>query len=215
MISQLKLPFERRKETRVERSLDSAAPSSPSKSSFIGMDFALLKRSSFAVSTLSRQRPMRLRLIGVLALIWTGGLVARMYSLQVSDFETWQDWAVRQHVADVEIASERGPVLDRNGKLMAVSVPAQSIYVRPRQVQDKQRVSKQLSALLGMKASAIAEKLNSKQPFVWLKRQLPRYQAEKITEVSFPGVGAVLESRRFYPYNNAASALIGKVGIDG
>jgi cell division protein FtsI (penicillin-binding protein 3) len=215
MISQLKLPFERRKEKQSDPSLDNATPTGSAKSSLIGMDFALLKRSSFAVSTLSRQRPMRLRLIGVLALIWTGGLVARMYSLQISDFETWQDWAVRQHVADVEIASERGPVLDRNGKLMAVSVPAQSIYVRPRQVQDKHRVAKQLSALLGIKASFIAEKLNSKQPFVWLKRQLPRYQAEKITEVSFPGVGAVLESRRFYPYNNAASALIGKVGIDG
>lgn len=216
MISQLKLPFDKRKESRPERGVEQAMPSvAPTKSSLIGMDFALLRSSSLAVSSLARQRPMRLRLIGVIAILWTAGLVARMYSLQVSDFETWQDWAIRQHVADVEIASERGPVLDRNGKLMAVSVPAQSIYVRPRQVQDKQLVAKELSRLLGMKSSVIMERLTSKQPFVWLKRQLPRYQAEKITEVSLPGVGAVLEARRFYPYNNAASALIGKVGTDG
>jgi cell division protein FtsI (penicillin-binding protein 3) len=50
---------------------------------------------------------------------------------------------------------------------------------------------------------------------VWVKRQIPRFQAEKLSQFALPGVGTVLESRRFYPYNQASSALIGKVGIDG
>lgn len=218
MLSQIKLPFEPPKKNPGQPcNDDTIGASSPSagRGSLIGIDFALLKRSPVASSSLARQRPVRLRLIGVVALLWCGLLVHRMYSLQVSDFETWQDWAMKQHVADVEIASERGPVLDRNGKLLAVSVPAESIYVRPRQVKDKERTAKELGKLLGMKPSAIMDKLNGKQPFVWLKRQLPRYQSEKVTEAKLPGVGAMLESRRFYPYNNAASALIGKVGIDG
>jgi len=181
----------------------------------VGFDFAMLRKSGTSASALASQRPLRLRVIGVFALLWTGALISRMYSVQVSDFDRWQDWAVKQHVTDVEIASERGPILDRNGKLVAVSVPAESIYVRPRQVKDRNLAVRELSNALGMKPAAVAEKLSSKQPFVWLKRQLPRYQAEKVTDLQLQGVGSVLESRRFYPYNNAASSLIGKVGIDG
>jgi cell division protein FtsI (penicillin-binding protein 3) len=181
----------------------------------VGLDFALTRRSPSSVTTLAKQRPLRLRVIGFFALLWTGVLVARMYSLQVSDYERWQDWAIRQHVADVEIAAERGPVLDRNGKLVAVSVPAESVYVRPRQVQDKARTIKELSKALGIKQSLVAEKVSSKQPFVWIKRQLPRHEVQSLSDLSLPGVGTILESRRFYPYNNAASSLIGKVGVDG
>jgi cell division protein FtsI (penicillin-binding protein 3) len=61
----------------------------------------------------------------------------------------------------------------------------------------------------------VIEKLSSKQPFVWVQRQVPRFQAAKVAEMQLAGVGTVLESRRFYPFNQAASALIGKVGVDG
>lgn len=182
---------------------------------FIGRDFAFSKRASGASHVLAGQRPMRLRILGVFALIWTGLLLHRMYSLQVSDFETWQDWAIKQHVSEVEIASERGPVLDRNGKLLAVSVPTESVYVRPKQIKDKDALAKKLGELLEVKPSVLRGKLNSEQPFVWIKRQVPRYQVEKVVAMNLQGVGTVLESRRFYPYNQAASALIGKVGIDG
>jgi cell division protein FtsI (penicillin-binding protein 3) len=185
------------------------------RNGIIGSDYSFSKRAGMSVSPLAQERPWRLRLIGIFALVWTAGLLCRMYSLQVSDVERWQDWALKQHVAEVEIASERGPVLDRNGKLLAVSVPAESVYVRPRQVKEKQLVAEQLAAVLDMKPSLIREKLNSKQPFVWLKRQVPRFQSSKVADLKLAGVGTVLESRRFYPYNSAASSLIGKVGVDG
>ena len=181
----------------------------------IGRDFAFTQRSSLASPSLASSRPMRLRIIGVFALAWVGLLLHRMYSLQVSDFETWQDWAIKQHVSEVEVASERGPVLDRNGKLLAVSVPAESVYVRPKQIKDKDKVAKELAKQLEIKPSVVGEKLASSQPFVWVKRQVPRFQVEKVTALSIVGVGTVMEPRRFYPYNQAASALIGKVGVDG
>jgi cell division protein FtsI (penicillin-binding protein 3) len=193
-----------------------SAPRDPSgRRGFIGRDFAFSQRPAAASLALSNQRPMRLRIIGFFALAWTGLLLSRMWSLQVSDFETWQDWAIKQHVAEVEIAAERGPVLDRNGKLLAVSVPAESVYVRPKQIKDKDMVVRELAPLLEMKPTALKEKISSSHPFVWIKRQVPRYQAEKVASLQIPGVGTVLESRRFYPYNQAASALIGKVGVDG
>jgi cell division protein FtsI (penicillin-binding protein 3) len=215
MVAQFKLPFDSSSLEAQRLTEPEGHPAAQQKNSLVGVDFALLRRQPTSIVSLAVKRPMRLRLIGLCALAWTGILIGRMYSLQVSDQERWQDWAIKQHVADVEIASERGPIVDRNGKLVAVSVPAESVYVRPRQVRDKQRVVKELSKILGVKPTQIAEKLVSKQPFVWVKRQLPRHEARKIVELNLAGVGSVLESRRFYPYNNAASALIGKVGIDG
>lgn len=219
MSVQIKLPFERvsadEEALRNESTCAGPRTGGGRKESLLGIDFALARRTPTSIATLAQQRPLRLRIIGCFALLWVGILVARLYSLQISDFERWQDWAIRQHVADVEIASERGPVLDRNGKLVAVSVPAESVYVRPKQVQDKQRTVRELARNLNLKPAVVAEKLSSKQPFVWVKRQLPRHEVRKLTELNLPGVGTVLESRRFYPYNNAASSLIGKVGIDG
>jgi cell division protein FtsI (penicillin-binding protein 3) len=219
MVAQFKLPFDissKKIEALIAADkLEQSEVTPKNRDSLVGIDFALLKRQSNSILALVMQRPNRLRIIGFCALAWTGVLIARMYSLQISDHTRWQDWALKQHVADVEIASERGPIIDRNGKLVAVSVPAESIFIRPKQVTDKQRVVKELSKALSMKPLAIAQKLISKQPFVWIKRQVPRHDARRVTALNLNGVGAVLESRRFYPYNNAASSLIGKVGLDG
>ncbi|RMG40257.1 MAG: penicillin-binding protein 2 [Candidatus Dadabacteria bacterium] len=160
-------------------------------------------------------RRHRLWVVFSLSLLWVGIVIWRLYSIQIADFETWQNWALRQHFSVVKLASERGPILDRSGQILAVSVPASSIYARPRQIKDKNRVASELSELLGIRRSIILEKLSSSAPFVWIKRQLPRIYAERLKGLKLAGVGSMLESRRFYPYSSAAGVLIGKVGIDG
>jgi cell division protein FtsI (penicillin-binding protein 3) len=122
---------------------------------------------------------------------------------------------VRQHLSEVTVASERGPIFDRNDKLLAVSVPAGSVYVRPKQVKNRSDTVARLADLLNVPASTIAAKLESTKPFVWIERQVPRPLADKVAALELPGVGIVVESKRFYPYNHAASTLIGRVGVDG
>jgi cell division protein FtsI (penicillin-binding protein 3) len=180
--------------------------------------FSIPKGSYPAQNLTTRSVPARkLRLVAFFTLccIWSSCLVWRLYSLQISNYSTWQDWALKQHFQDVQLASERGPIYDRDGNLLAVSVPAGSIYLRPKQVRDKTETIKELSDILKIKPAVIEKKLNETQPFVWLERQLPRATAEKAQNLKLPGVGYVVESRRFYPYNHAAGTLIGKVGIDG
>lgn len=162
-----------------------------------------------------RCRKARLAILFGLACFWSVILGARLLSLQVFNFELWQDWALRQHFAQVEVASERGPIYDRNGKLLAVSVPAGSIYVRPRQITNRKEVGERLSGLLGLSRDEIEKKLNTPSPFVWIKRQMPRAFAEKVDDWGLSGVGYVLEAKRYYPFNQAGSSLVGKVGIDG
>ncbi len=184
--------------------------------SFVMKDFAAGKSSLAAVGVLQpKSRRIRLNVIVILSLVWTGALVARLYSLQLSDFERWQDWALKQHFAEVKLASERGPILDRDDKLLAISVPADSIYVRPGQVKDKESTAKKVAKILKIDPKVVQAKLTEKKPFVWIQRQVPRAVGSQVVALKIPGVGTVLESKRMYPFNQAASSLIGKVGVDG
>lgn len=178
-------------------------------------DFAC-KRAIYKTDVPSpKQRRLRLGMIGFVSGLWVALLVYRLSSLQLFDFEKWQEWAFKQHSTEFQLSAERGRIVDRNGKLLAVSVPAGSVYVRPAQIKDKSKTAAELSKILDMDASSIMQKLQKKDSFVWLKRQIPRSDADRINDLGFKGVGSVLESRRYYPYAESASVLLGKVGIDG
>jgi cell division protein FtsI (penicillin-binding protein 3) len=154
-------------------------------------------------------------MVAAFALLWTGLLLTRLYSLQISDFSRWQEWALKQHSTEIELASERGAIYDREGKLLAVSVPAGSVYVRPRSIKDKEQVSKQLAAILKLSSKEVKQTISQNKPFVWVQRQVPRPVAQQVADLGIAGVGFMLEARRFYPYNQAASTLLGRVGVDG
>ncbi len=158
---------------------------------------------------------LRLKLVSFLILLWTAFLVFRLLSLQVLNPEKWIEWANRQHTSKIQIAAQRGKILDRNGLELAVSVPASSIFVRPAEFEHKDLIVKVLAEELRMEPELIAKKLESESPFIWIKRQIHRHIAEKILAYNLKGVGEIEEARRVYPFAQSASTLIGKVGIDG
>ncbi len=160
-------------------------------------------------------RRRRIALLIALAVAWSGLLVWRLMSLQIYQPDFWRVTARKQHFSEIKIASERGPIYDRNNQLLAVSVPAGSVYVRPAEVRDKGLAAAQLAEVLDLPREKVRALFNSTQPFVWVKRQIPRVYADRVASLKLDGVGYLLESRRFYPYNESASVLIGKVGVDG
>jgi cell division protein FtsI (penicillin-binding protein 3) len=181
----------------------------------VRFDFAARVEKRRGVDELSSHRRKRLAFLKVLSLFWGGLLIWRLFSLQVSDVSFWQNWASKQHQTKMTIASERGPIYDRNQTLLTVSVPAGSVYVRPKQVKDPVATARQVAAVLDISTEKVAAKLRSKSPFVWIQRQVPRVKAVEVAGLELPGVGYFVESRRFYPHNFAASSLLGRVGIDG
>jgi len=162
-------------------------------------------------------RFFRLSCIYVIALIWSFAVVVRLFMLQLGDTDFWRNWGKKQHYSKIELAPERAPMYDRNGKLVAVSVPNGSVYIRPKQVKkkDREKIVLALTETLDVDPDFLRKLLDSKQPFVWVKRQIPKEIAERIKEFSFRGVGYEIEPKRYYPYNEAGGALIGRVNIDG
>jgi len=150
--------------------------------------------------------------VGVLALLCL--FEVRAFYLQTLSRDRFLQRAKRQYYARVVIPSKRGRIMDREGRVMAVSLLVPSLYAVPFEVTDKGRAARLLSEVLQVSPSAIEGKLSSNRHFVWIKRHASPQEFEKVRELGIRGIDAVKEPKRFYPYRELASPLLGFVGVD-
>ncbi|CCO22495.1 penicillin-binding transpeptidase domain-containing protein [Maridesulfovibrio hydrothermalis] len=148
------------------------------------------------------------------ALVWTA-LLGRAAWLQLFMGADLSRLASRQHLAAELERGERGSIYDRNGNLLATSVEASSLYIRPVKVKDVAGTAARLSKILGISKARLIKKLSSKSNFVWIKRQLNDRVASKIKQAGLTGVYLTTEYVRLYPNNQLAGQLLGFAGIDG
>lgn len=141
-------------------------------------------------------------------------VLGRAVDLSVLRGPAFAHLATLQHRQKIALVPHRGPIVDRNGEPLALSVDVQSIYVRPRQFAGQEAKLAALAAALRLPARLVRAKLGTGQPFVWLERQaLPR-EVEAVEKLALRGVYSVAEGRRFYPHGNLAAHILGFVGID-
>jgi len=122
-----------------------------------------------------------------------------------------------EHSAEMKLAAVRGPIVDRNGKPLALSAETRSVYARPRILLATTSPAglARLAMVLGVSASGLQSRLASRAPFLWLARHLPPSRAREIEQFGLKGVGSVSEYKRFYPESNLAAAVVGVAGVDG
>jgi len=119
-----------------------------------------------------------------------------------------------QHTIDVTLVPHRGPIVDRHGEPLALSVDVPSIYAHPAQLAADGEVVAELATALGSTPEAVRKTLDTKKPFVWLERQAHPRHAEAVERLDLPGVAVLYEPRRFYPKGSLASHILGFVNID-
>lgn len=163
-----------------------------------------------------RFRGFRPRVVFVIVLFAMAGatLAARAYYLQVVQHDAFTQLAQRQSQRTFTQKGRRGPIMDREGASLALSLKSDSFYAHPRQVTNPSLSAFRLSRILGMSSQLLEEKFNSKAPFIWLKRKVTPNQSEQIKALNLGGVGAAPEYRRIYPTQNYAGALLGFTGVD-
>jgi cell division protein FtsI (penicillin-binding protein 3) len=149
--------------------------------------------------------------IFVVVLLVIGG---RAFQLQVLQGGKLMARGQQQHLQESIVLPKRGAVIDRTGEPLALSMESQSVFVRPRRIQNADAVSRKLAEVLNLRVSELREKVISEKPFVWIKRQISSSEAEKMQTLKLEGVGMQHEPNRYYPQGQLAGQLIGFVGRD-
>jgi cell division protein FtsI (penicillin-binding protein 3) len=157
----------------------------------------------------------RTRLFALILALWGAVVVARLVQIQIADGSHYRAKAQRQQERRVEIQGQRGSILDREGRELAVSVETTSVYAIPDDVKKPRETAAALAPALGMPASEVLEKLSSDKGFVWLRRQLDIDAAESVRGLKLAGIHFVKEPKRFYPKGHLAAPVLGFVGTDG
>lgn len=116
------------------------------------------------------------------------------------------------------LLSPRGTIFDRNGRELAVSNLAKSLYANPSEIKDPDEVAALLAPLVGMEAADIKERVTGGGHFIWLKRTLEPETAERVADLikehNLKGLAFIEESKRYYPNDNLAAQVLGFVGTD-
>jgi cell division protein FtsI (penicillin-binding protein 3) len=157
----------------------------------------------------------RTRFFALILALWGAVVVARLVQIQIAEGSHYRARAQRQQERRVEIPGQRGSILDREGRELAVSVESASVYAIPDDVRGRRETAAALVPVLGLASGEILEKLSSDRGFVWLRRQLDPEAVAAVQALKLPGIHFVTEPKRFYPKGRLASAVLGFVGTDG
>lgn len=143
------------------------------------------------------------------------GLAARALYIQVIANDFFQKQGEVRFTRTLALPSNRGRILDRNGLILASSVPAPSIWAIPEDVErDLPRLQK-LAKLLEMPLTELNKRLeNEDKSFVWLKRQVDESVGKEITALGIKGVYQRMEYKRQYPEGEAAAHVVGFTNVE-
>jgi cell division protein FtsI (penicillin-binding protein 3) len=157
-----------------------------------------------------------LQLFAILA-AWAVIVIARLVQIQLVRHGEYVTKAARQQERTLALQPVRGSIVDCNGRILAESIAAESIYADPQAIVDRAQTAKALASVvaLQMDARELSAKLNSASGFVWIARQLPLETTAAIKALKLPGVYFLEEHRRSYPRATLAANVVGYAGVDG
>jgi cell division protein FtsI (penicillin-binding protein 3) len=123
--------------------------------------------------------------------------------------------ATTQQIEDTTILAHRGTIYDRNGRELAVSEDAATVYATPYLVKDPVGTARRIAPLLDISAEKITTKLADRSTgFIYIARKVSVKRARRVAKLEIEGIGVLDDARRYYPEDSLAAHVIGTVGID-
>ena len=162
----------------------------------------------------SKTPPWRSKLlVGLVGLSFCGLLVRALY-VQVIGTEFFQRQGEIRYARTLDLPASRGRILDRNGLILASSVPAPSLWAIPKDFDAEPAQRGQLAKLLGMTPKELDDRLDDNQNFVWLRRQVEDPVAREVLALGLKGIHQVREYKRKYPEGEAATHVVGFTNVE-
>lgn len=159
----------------------------------------------------------RIKIVGVLMFFIFLVIIIRIFYLEVFSQSRLDQLANSLWSRNLPILADRGKITDRNGVVLADNITTTSLVVVPVQIKNKEEVAKNLASILNTDYLNIYSHLTKHTSIERIHpegRRLSYDVAEKIRVLNYDGVYLLKESKRYYPYKEMLSHVIGYVGID-
>ena len=172
-------------------------------------------------STFKQKKRIMLLLCIVVMIFFA--LLVRVAWLQIVRGEWLSSAAREQQTSDNIISPERGLIYDRNMKVLANNLSVETISITPKNVRDNskqtpEQIAAKLAEILELDKDSVLNKINKKSNFEYIKKKVEKDQADAvrayIEEYQLDGIRFAEDTKRYYPYGNFASQVIGFAGSD-
>ena len=148
------------------------------------------------------------------ALLMIFFLIARLVYLMIFDAAYYQQKAKTLHEREREIKAARGEIIDRNGKVLATNKAVCTISVIHSQITDPERVIQVLADELGIEKEMILKRIEKVSSREKIKTNVEKETGDRIRAYELDGVKVDEDFKRYYPYGNLASKVLGFTGGD-
>ena len=151
---------------------------------------------------------------------WSVILFGRLVELQVLRHKSAEAVVLRQNQDRKKAEPKRGNIYDRNGQVLACSLPAPNVFITPLEKEDRAGVEKRLGALKGLldlteaEAALIRKRLADNYSFTYVRKRVSLEQAEAVKAARLPGVGLEPATKRYYPLGRLAAHVLGGVNAE-
>jgi cell division protein FtsI/penicillin-binding protein 2 len=163
----------------------------------------------------------RALLLLIVATLIAGGVGTRLVWWQVVERDELATMALQQLARQEKIPAERGEIVDSTGVLLATSVELQSVFATPPSIEDPESAAALLAPILGMDVNALRDRLDSDDPWVWIRRRVEPAVTDRVAALELRGIGMLPETKRVYPVTGIApgttiaAQVLGFVNTEG
>jgi len=157
----------------------------------------------------------RFAFILVFAFIITAILMGKLYTIQVTQGESYRALGSKQTKNKEPIPAIRGNIYDRNHKPLTMNKAQYSFGAHPEKLSDTYALAVQMSQAFGKSRSYYSDRLQTSLPFVWLERNIEKSSADNFLPHKDPGLVTKIHRTRHYPYSEVASQILGFTDVDG
>ncbi|HJB46137.1 MAG TPA: peptidoglycan glycosyltransferase [Candidatus Mediterraneibacter surreyensis] len=141
-------------------------------------------------------------------------LIGRLVWLMIFDAEYYQKLAQDLHEREREIKAARGEIVDRNGVVLAANRTVCTISVIHSQIEDPERVIEVLCSELELEENDVRKRVEKVSSMEKIKTNVDKETGDRIRDYDLAGVKVDEDYKRYYPFDDLASRVLGFTGGD-
>jgi cell division protein FtsI/penicillin-binding protein 2 len=163
----------------------------------------------------------RTKVLTAILAAWAFVVAARLVQVQVFGHARAKAAVLRQTLDETPIEPRRGNILDRNGEVLACSLPSPSVYIRPvaketpEATKGKVQTLKRELGLSEKEAATVRDRLAAGSAYTYVKKKITEEAADRVMALKLPGVGLEPGTRRHYPLGSLAAQVLGGINLTG